>query len=204
MSLILLSKSDISEKVTDTSSLAFAPPHTDDWHFLQQCEHRGTCEKMPSDPYVMYGSYIFNMSRASRTHPPSSGRDLNGDDNCGRFRTFAVSVWTSEDCALLDDAIGLEEAVDVLLRLLFVQHPHKQLPVFCNTHTHTDANTLIYIFELAGKGFIIKSRAHITRTDLWYWTPNVRAESHQIIFLPRLIILISTITGFSPIWAHAV
>lgn len=71
------------------------------------------------------------MSRDSHTHLPSYGCDLNDNDNdCGMGRTFAVSVWTSEDCALLDDAVGLEEAVDVLLGLLFVQHPDKQLPIF--------------------------------------------------------------------------
>lgn len=148
--------------------------------------------------------YLTCHMAVTRTPPPpfsSSGCDLNDNDNCGRLRTFAVSVRTSEDCALLDDAVGLEEAVDVLLRLLLVQHPHKQLPVFCNAHT--DTKTLIYIFEPAGKRFIIKY-ASVTRADLWYWAANVRVESHRMIFLPRRIILISTITRFSPIWAPAV
>lgn len=80
--------------------------------------------------------HIYFTSHDSRTHPPSSGRGQSHSNNCERMvPTFAVSVWASEDCALLNDTIGLEEAVDVLLGLLFVQHPNKQLPVFCNTHT---------------------------------------------------------------------
>lgn len=71
-------------------------------------------------------------------------------------------------------------------------------------HTQTHTNRLAYIFKLAGKGRIIKSHTNITQADLWYWTVIVRAESDQIIFLPWLIILISSITGFSPIWAHTV
>lgn len=70
-------------------------------------------------------------------------------------------------------------------------------------HTHTDTKTLIHIFEPAGKRFIIKY-APITRADLWCWAANVRVESHRMIFLPRRIILISTITRFSPIWAPTV
>lgn len=114
--------------------------------------------------------------------PPTSGSDLNDNDHCGRLRTFAVSVRTSEDCTLLDDAVGLEEAVDVLLRLLLVQHPNKQLPVFCNAHT--DTKTLIYIFEPAGKRFIIKY-APVTRADLWCLAANVRVESHRMIFFAK-------------------
>lgn len=56
---------------------------------------------------------------------PSS---LTPTDGC----TFAVSVRTSQDRALLDDSVGFEEAVNVLLGLLFVQHPDEQLPVFWN------------------------------------------------------------------------
>lgn len=43
--------------------------------------------------------------------------------------TFAGTVRTPQDSALLDMAEGLEQTSDILLTLLLAQHSHKQLPV---------------------------------------------------------------------------
>lgn len=90
------------------------------------------------DPHLIPGSHIFPTSCAERrtlglsaapatASPPG---DLNDSDKRRAPPTFAVSIGPSEDRALLDDSVGLEEAVHVFFCLLFVQHPHEQLPVF--------------------------------------------------------------------------
>lgn len=71
---------------------------------------------------------MLELAAAAATASPLG--DPNDSDKRGAPPTFAVSIGPSEDRALLDDSVGLEEAVHVLLCLLFVQHPHKQLPVF--------------------------------------------------------------------------
>lgn len=92
-----------------------------------------------------YLTHIWILGRTHISHKPAEWRTLalaaaaataspavdpNDSDKHGAPPTFAVSVGPSEDRALLDDSVGLEEAVHVLLGLLFVQHPHEQLPVF--------------------------------------------------------------------------
>lgn len=48
----------------------------------------------------------------------------------GAALTFAVAVGASEDGAFLNAAERLEEAPHVVLRLLLVEHAHKELSVF--------------------------------------------------------------------------
>lgn len=92
---------------------------------------------MLSDPHLIPGSHTHISHKLAERRTlglaaatASLPGDPNDSDKSGAPPTFAVSVGPSKDRALLDDSVGLEEAVHVLLRLLFVQHPHKQLPVF--------------------------------------------------------------------------
>lgn len=47
-------------------------------------------------------------------------------------RTLAVAVWPAQDGTLLDVPEGLEEAAHIVLRLLLVEHAHKEFSIFWN------------------------------------------------------------------------
>lgn len=49
------------------------------------------------------------------------------------YVTFAGPVRSSQDSTLIYAAKGLKQPSDVLIALLFSQHPHKQLPVLWET-----------------------------------------------------------------------
>lgn len=46
-----------------------------------------------------------------------------------KLLTFAATVWTTEDGALLYCAKGSKQLSDIVFGLLFAEHPHEQLSV---------------------------------------------------------------------------
>lgn len=63
---------------------------------------------MLPDPYGTYGSYVFYITRQPHTHTPPASAVAEATVAFVKVPTFTVSVWASEDCALLNDAVGLE------------------------------------------------------------------------------------------------
>lgn len=49
--------------------------------------------------------------------------------------TFAVAGVITQYRAVFDVSEAVEQLAHVILRLLLVQHPDKQLPVICTVHT---------------------------------------------------------------------
>lgn len=47
-------------------------------------------------------------------------------------RTLAVAVWPAQNGTLLDVPEGLKEAAHIVLRLLLVEHAHKEFSIFWN------------------------------------------------------------------------